>query len=120
MELGNRVPQIYYIAAELFPENKCEAGFPPPLLHSAIQAVGQRVKGATAQLAESHGNGALQHKVRCFQAAVPLLDTSKLVHIWYTTKTTRGWSLLEFNDSSVVIWNMQSGLLSSAAHFSSA
>src|ERR1700678_251645 len=47
--------------------------------------------------------GALQHKVRQFQAAVPLLDTSKLVHIWYTTKATHGWFVLEFNDSSVAI-----------------
>ena len=32
-----------------------------------------------------------------------LLDTSKLVHIWYTTITASGWSVLEFNDSSVAI-----------------
>ena len=60
----------------------------------------------------------MQHKVRQFQAAVPLLDTSKLVHIWYTTKATHGWFVLEFNDSSVAI-NLEYAkwITLGAAHF---
>jgi hypothetical protein len=36
-------------------------------------------------------------------SAVPLLDTLKVVHIWYTTITTHGWRVLEFNYSGLVI-----------------
>jgi hypothetical protein len=50
-------------------------------------------------------------------STVRLLDTPKLVHIWYTTITTRGWSDLEFNDSSPRIGNMKSRLFSAQVIF---
>jgi len=36
-------------------------------------------------------------------SAVPLLDTLKVLHIWYTTITMHGWYLLEFNYLGLVI-----------------
>ena len=46
---------------------------------------------------------ALRPKVHWHPSVVPLLDTPKLVHIWYTTVTLVGWISLEFNRSSLVI-----------------
>src|ERR1700690_17489 len=43
-------------------------------------------------------------------SAFPLLDTLKVVHIWYTTITTHGWRVLEFNYSGLVIGARQSTL----------
>jgi hypothetical protein len=55
----------------------------------------------------------LSLKARRFHAAVPLLDTLKDLHIWYTTITTSGgWWVLELNNSSVVIGYLKSGLIS--------
>ena len=97
-------PQIYYSAAAGFPDNKCKAEpAPPARLQSANRKPDHRPNAAAPQPCNPPGGRALRHKVEDFQAALRVLDTSKLVHIWYTTITTCGWSVLEFNDSSVVI-----------------
>ena len=45
-------------------------------------------------------------------SAVPLLDTLKVLHIWYTTITMHGWYLLEFNYLGLVIGVLKSELIS--------
>src|ERR1700719_4220027 len=50
-------------------------------------------------------------------SAFPLLDTLKVLHIWYTTITTHGWYVFEFNYSGLVIGQMETGLNLCAARF---
>jgi hypothetical protein len=59
--------------------------------------------------ASRHGVVVLIAKI---PSAVPLLDTLKVVHIWYTTITTHGWYLFEFNYSGLVIGEVKTGLIS--------
>jgi hypothetical protein len=64
--------------------------------------------------ARRHGVVVLIAKI---PSAVPLLDTLKVLHIWYTTITTPGWYLLEFNYSGLVIGAMKTELNVCAARF---
>jgi len=59
--------------------------------------------------ASRHGVVVLIAKI---PSAVPLLDTLKVVHIWYTTITMHGWYPLEFNYSGLVIGEVETGLIS--------
>jgi hypothetical protein len=48
---------------------------------------------------------------------VPLLDTLKVVHIWYTTVTINGWLASNLMSPRLVIGNMKSGILSAPLTF---
>jgi len=100
-------PQIYYIAADIFPSNKCGDGtrrtpaaqwncLVPTLSNEAIS---QRSSGPCR-----HGAVIL---IASIPSGVPLLDTPKDVHIWYTRITTHGWFVFEFNYSGLVIRQME-------------
>jgi hypothetical protein len=65
-------------------------------------------RSAHCQMPRSPGKSrALRHGmvvlIAKIPSAFPLLDTLKVLHIWYTTITTLGWYVLEFNYSGFVI-----------------
>jgi hypothetical protein len=72
---------------------------------------------ALCQMPRSPGKSrALRHGmvvlIAKIPSAFPLLDTLKVLHIWYTRITTHGWYVSEFNHSGVVIGQMETGLIS--------
>jgi hypothetical protein len=87
------------------------------LLHSGIaphRALSNGRDFPTRVGACRHGVVVLIAKI---PSAFPLLDTPKVLHIWYTTTTRHGWFMFEFNYSGLVIRQMETGLNLCAARF---
>jgi len=100
--------QIYYIAADIFPANKWRHG-----VNAGLAAAQRNCAPASSVICHTISQCSLgiRHWVVVLNAnipsAFPLLDTLKVLHIWYTTITTLGWYVLEFNYSSLRYWALK-------------